>query len=417
MRDIFLAVALLAFWSAAVVARYWDVPALDMTGLYFASVFFERGEFAQVYSDLATQFLWRDPPDAWEALAVARDYPTDTLTDYVYPPLWAAVFAPIADATAPHAFFNAARIVNMGAFCAGIVAAWDIAGRPVPVVIWAAIAAALIELTSFGYLALDLAQPQFMIVGLLLIGFAGYQRGWSLTAGAILALVAAIKITPAVFAVIFIADRNWRALTGFAGVGAALACLSILLAGWSLHEDFLDRLGVLGEVALFSHINLSLSAFANLISDPPGVADPWAIFGHAWSDYRPYTRTVGTAVTLIGLAVAYVLRRRNQDAFGLCLTIALISVISLLGSPLGWLHYLIILAPLAPALFARLDTKAATLAIVALAIVFNEAFFDHLLAQHVHLSMIYNTLVALALAFCISVLGLRARSAEASVPT
>jgi len=70
-----------------------------------------------------------------------------------------------------------------------------------------------------------------------------HRAGAPLTAGAVIALAASIKLYPALLALPFLASGNRRAFGSFVVIGASLGGLSIALAGWPLHSLFLAEVG------------------------------------------------------------------------------------------------------------------------------------------------------------------------------
>jgi hypothetical protein len=82
---------------------------------------------------------------------------------------------------------------------------------------------------------------QYYVVILVLLAVAYYAacRGRRFTCGAVLAAAASLKIFPAFFLILFLRKRNWRAAAGLLAGGAALAGISILVFGWSVHKVYL----------------------------------------------------------------------------------------------------------------------------------------------------------------------------------
>ena len=406
-KDLVFASAILGFWVALNAYRFWNEPALDLTGIFFASQFFDFGQYEHIYSSAQDRFIWRVPPDAWQQLALSQGYPATDLSDYVYPPLWAAVFAPVAGAVSPFQFFNAFLIIGPGLFAIGVLAAWHLVGRPVSALVWACTTIVLLEFTTIGGLALSFFQPQLLVVGLLLIAFYLYDRGNFLPAAGIIALLASIKLTPIVFILIFVVDRRWKALGWFAIFGAALAALSIVLAGWPLHQEFLNKLDVLNDRILFSRINVSLPAVISFFwLAVEGEAD-WQLLGYEWARFPPAMVMVGSVLNILGLLVAAIIRMRNPDAPGLAMTILTLGLISTLLSPLGWLHYLIFVLAFAPGVFGFMAYPRSILMLAAFVLIFGPVVYEFLFARWVHYPMIYGTFWTFCLTLLVVVMGLR----------
>jgi hypothetical protein len=82
---------------------------------------------------------------------------------------------------------------------------------------------------------------QYYVLILLLLCAAYYAacRGRRFTCGAVLAVAASLKIFPALFLILFLRKRNWRAAAGLVGTSVVLAGISVLLFGWSVHKVYL----------------------------------------------------------------------------------------------------------------------------------------------------------------------------------
>jgi hypothetical protein len=90
----------------------------------------------------------------------------------------------------------------------------------------------------------NLMYGQFYILLLLLIAGAcwAYLRERYVLAGVLVALAAACKLFPALFFVVFLRRRAWRALAGGAIAGTACAAASIAVFGWNVHLTYLNEI-------------------------------------------------------------------------------------------------------------------------------------------------------------------------------
>jgi Glycosyltransferase family 87/WD40-like Beta Propeller Repeat len=82
---------------------------------------------------------------------------------------------------------------------------------------------------------------QYYIVILLLICLAYFAtfRGYRFTAGIFLATAAWLKVFPAVFVLLFVRKRDWRAVSGLLAGSLALAAVSVLVFGLDIHRVWL----------------------------------------------------------------------------------------------------------------------------------------------------------------------------------
>lgn len=82
---------------------------------------------------------------------------------------------------------------------------------------------------------------QYYVLLLVLFTVAAmlYVRGRDISAGAVLAFAAGLKVFPAFFVLFFIRKRSWRALQGFVAGFLGVALLSIGLLGWQVNRVYL----------------------------------------------------------------------------------------------------------------------------------------------------------------------------------
>jgi alpha-1,2-mannosyltransferase len=156
-----------------------------------------------------------------------------------------------------------------------------------------------------------------------------------LPAGALTAVAAAVKLTPAIFVLYLLAVRRWRAAATAVVVGAALTLVAAaILPRASL--DFWSRLAQgdtgLGH-SLIYYTNQSVLADAVRIFDLAGWATALGL-------------ALSAAVAGLGVWVAARWHRRGEVR----LAVALCGVAGLLASPVSWLHHFVWVVPLALAL-------------------------------------------------------------------
>ena len=82
---------------------------------------------------------------------------------------------------------------------------------------------------------------QYYVLILLLICLAYFAafRGHRFTAGTLLATAAWFKVFPAVFVLLFVRKRDWRAVSGMIAGALALAAVSVLIFGLDMHRIWL----------------------------------------------------------------------------------------------------------------------------------------------------------------------------------
>jgi hypothetical protein len=157
-----------------------------------------------------------------------------------------------------------------------------------------------------------------------LVGVALAARGGqSRTAGALVAVAAAVKLTPALLIVWFLVRRDWQAVRAFLVTGAALAVVSLVGAGLDNHLAYLQ---VARDSATVGPTDLSIPGILRNTGAPSALV---------------------TASTLLvmaaGIVAVYLLRRRPGAAF-----IAAIFMV-LYSSPVVMLgNYGVLIAALIP---------------------------------------------------------------------
>jgi hypothetical protein len=353
-----LCLALLALWAVCAIIWQWGEWAQDLSALYVAGHLWATG---------ATGLIYAAPPDffggaavEWDATLAHLGIAEKITFPYVYAPLWAAALAPVTQILSPQGFGNAVTLFQMPMLAASVLLAGRIL-RPasMPLWLWCLVGVAILSLSVPSYSAIWQNQPTITTTFLVLLAVDRLGAGRSVAAGIALACAAALKLSPAAFVLVFLIDRQWRALIAFVVAGAALGGLSIALAGWPLHQVFLDRVAAISSVDLLSPVNASLR---------PAILSLAAEFGfRPWLD--PAERNIiltnppswlglmmsfGLAAVLLAFAAALA-RRDGATRRGFALLALAIALP--LFSPLGWQHYYVIPCLLLPGFLARLPQR------------------------------------------------------------
>jgi len=353
-----LAVAILVAWGASIVLRFWGMWGDDLSALYFAARFAADGAWDVVYAS-PPHIIGYGVTPAWDAEAAALGYPGEDLNRYVYPPLWAALFAPVAMQVDPQAFYNAFLLLHAGALVAAALAC----RRMIPSdafspLLWVAITVALLETSLATMFTFALGQPQALVVALCLVALERAQAGRQGTAGALLALAAAIKVAPGLLVLAFVVCGMWGAVRAFALVGAALLALSVALSGVEAHLVFLDALAELERVVLLLAINPSASAVLALSEAVLNASDVLALPHMVIVEKAPWIAhsTMGLALAAVAAslwAVRHVpVRERIWLAGGM-----LYLVMTFFGG-FAWVHYMVLPILMLPGVAAQSGARA-----------------------------------------------------------
>lgn len=200
------------------------------------------------------------------------------------------------------------------------------------------------------HVALRHGQTTPAILLLLAASWAAMRCGAEARGGALLAVAASVKLPLLALAPLDLLRRRWRAVAGFLVALCALAGLSLLLFGPSLHRQYLRGLAEHAGTVMAGHNNQSLAAAANRVLTPAPVND--------WTPrpMAPRVRdTTRVASFLFALALLWgiLAPRRGRDDDGLDASGAL--CFGLLALPVAWDHYFLLLVPAILATAAALE--------------------------------------------------------------
>lgn len=332
---------MLAAWSLFTLTSYWKTWALDLTALYLAAHFYAQGAFDLIYLPGPDVFLV-DPPAAYLEAGLAQDAARgDRLTPYLYPPIWAALLAPVTKILSMTGFFKLWLVANVAATVGAIWIGWLWVGRGVSPVLWCGAALALVSVTVVGQMGFAYGQPQVVINFLIIAAFFAVSRGADLRGGALLGVAAAIKLTPAVLVLVLVMEKRWRALGAFAGVGGALGLASIAIAGWPLHAQMLDKLAAIDGHVMVARITASLELVLFQAQAILSGGAPVRVDGAAHMTAQPGWMVWAVRAALVaGLLASWHLTRRVGDELRLWLRMMAVYVVVLVTGPLAWVHAL-----------------------------------------------------------------------------
>jgi hypothetical protein len=276
----------------------------------------------------------------------------------------AAMLASIATRVDPIAFFDPVLVVHAVLCTASVLLAYRIAAPArMTLFVWSLISLAIILLVTPFYTAFWLNQPQISVTFLILLAFELHVKGASVAAGVALGIAVAIKITPAVFNVIFVMDRNFRAAGVTIAVALAVLGFSVAIAGIDLHRAFLDQLVRAVDFAVLTPLNYSLEGLAATFAGIHGdvVRDTDVASGFVILETSPWFGLVSKAMLLCAIAVVWRFMA-GGNTHVVSRLLAIWAVVIFFG-PLAWSHYLIGPVLLLPALFDRLPAGGAILGI------------------------------------------------------
>ncbi|MEM8631243.1 MAG: glycosyltransferase 87 family protein [Pseudomonadota bacterium] len=353
-RDTQLALIVCLAFLVLSYPAFRSLTSPDLLAPWLAAEWFQNGQLGDVYPSQQALFDVR-APQSWQEAMAERGY-DGILFPYIYPPLWAAMLAPITAMGNYPAFHSIVLAVHHLCVLGMLFLAWRTAAPAMPLTLYLLLGLLCFLLTPIGALALFQNQPQILVSFLTVLAIERARAGAGRTAGAVLALAVAIKLAPLfLLPAICAVGRVRPTLLAFVLVGGGLGLGSIALAGWPLHVEFLSLLSTISGTSLASPSSWTLTAllaqangFDGALFVPllPGIIedDGWWI--------GPRSLALATITTTCQIAIAVLAAWQIRRGAGVLIWPATLIGLSLCA-PISWsFHYL---APLAflPALAVR----------------------------------------------------------------
>lgn len=255
-RDIFLILILSVTAMVLSVQAFAGLPSPDLAALWAAAAAWMDGAGPAVYASTEGPFDTIAAPALRPAFD-AFDYDSLRLA-YIYAPLWLAVTGPLTEVLTFESFLWAATVLNTAMMLGIVLLTWCTMAPRMNGPLFLILGVAALMSGQVGGLALYQNQVQIAVVFLILLAANRTEAQAPITAGAVLALAAALKAYPVLLVVVWIGRGDWRALASFAVTGAALGIASVLLTGWPIHVAFLEQLGQVSATAMVGPSSFSL---------------------------------------------------------------------------------------------------------------------------------------------------------------
>lgn len=348
--DLALALLIVGMWVCISVFRHWGEWNVDMSAIYMAARFIFLGEFGQIYA-APEGFFGTDIPDRWLDELNTLGFENEVAVPYVYPPLWAYLLSPFAGRVDPIVFFDITRLVLTACFGGAILAAWKLM-RPqyLSMAIFSAISVAIAEATIPAQFALMLNQPQIFVVLLVILAFERYLARCFVTAGILLGVAAAIKITPIMLCLLFLLDRNWRAASTCMITAAFLAMISLLTFGLEPHLSFLGLLSQIDSLVPMIGLNTNLEIFLHQLAVP--IEARLQDFGSSVAGKNILWITlVNNAALVLALAISVTSTAKLPAEDRIRVRLFLFAIVFVVFGPLAWAHYYVLPLLLLPGLW------------------------------------------------------------------
>ena len=361
-----LRILILLFFGAFCLGFFTFFPTYspDLMASWLAGQFLETGHPEQVYG-VAGDYFRMYPPSEWRDF-MAREYEYDgPIFPFLYPPLWAKLGQVLSGVN----FWRLAAValaINTGLLLATVWLAWRACRPTVNPVLFMGLAIFFLASNHIGSLALFQNQPQILASFLLVLAAERIRAGSSAVAGAALALAAAIKVYPALLALLWLAGRERRAFAWFLSTGMVLGLISVFWAGWPLHSAFIEQIRLISKSVLVTGVSFNLDAvigqvfFGDKLIWVPALEGPSPAYPKPgwYSMPRPVFWRIASPVVLLGTLIwlARLFRSAPRDIqVSLLWPLALTSVA--LVSPITWVYYYIPAACYAPVLLDRLGPR------------------------------------------------------------
>ncbi len=332
-REIALRWLVRIVFVATVTRLGWNAGAADLTASYIAGRIVAHGEAIALFDPAMTLADWHEN-EVWARTGEQSGIRPDTVTRYVQTPLWAWLVAPLSSLM-PFAIFKRIFAALGGLAAMAMVQTgtrqWapSLAGPGGQAVLLAGL-----TISAPFLWAVALGQTHVLFLCLAVVGAVRAARGKPVSAGALLAAAAAVKITPLWVAVTWAAAGRWRSVASFAAFSFAFAVLAVLCAGWHVEVAYLDTLRAMNRDILLSFNN---DAFVALLS----VRQLTEQTAFHWQQVSIPGWLAGLSLSLLAccaLAGGWMDRRLASQPGAVPTLIA-----ATLFAPLAWNHYFIIL--------------------------------------------------------------------------
>ncbi|MDJ0637357.1 MAG: glycosyltransferase family 87 protein [Paracoccaceae bacterium] len=264
-------VLFLGVLSGLLVAAFSEFVGFDLAPLWIAATLWAEGNPGAIYNTSDPLFTANAPA---EFLTVAQRIGYhDVVHAFIYPPIWAALIAPLTKVMSFQAFNSGFLVLNTAAMFMTVWLVW----RAAPVMRFsqhAIFAAFLFCMTAICAIAFSGNQIHIVITMLLALTYERLRQDDEVSAGAALALAAALKLYPAILAVLFLANGNYRAFLAFLLVGVGLGLVSVATTGWTLHVELLQQLSVISKTLLLTGSLWDLNSLVVFLVGPEAAGFP-----------------------------------------------------------------------------------------------------------------------------------------------
>ncbi len=348
-RDFQILLVLLLFCTVGVL-RHLHQFGEDLGSSYLACRLLAAGEGDHLYIHNPLNFAQVNDP-VWTEVARQTGFaPLNMIHPYVQTPLWAWSLEPLCTHMRYRTFCNLYIVVFM--LCAsGMI--WLVARYWTPA-LYRPLAIGLVFLVlyrsePFKY-AIFLAQTHILYIAMTVLALILAERRKGVPAGILLAMAAAIKLTPGLLVIYWLLTRRHRATISFIVSFVALTALAPVLLGSGLMREYLRSLAYNSNVLLLAFNNQSFAAWWVSLRASRLEALHWYSYqlpaGLKWvSDGLSLTAAIAGGLMDRRIRERYPSPDAAPPPVGAAFTLMAATVFA----PIAWIHYYIVL--LIPAMF------------------------------------------------------------------
>jgi len=357
---------LVGFLFFAYLVLFFDAPSDDLRSIWLAGQYFDQGPAGVYPGSLGTFNM--SPPDLWIESVVAQDV-SRPVYPFIYPPLWAWAAEPITGALSFDQFKFISTVINAALVCASLLLACRITNSGESAMVFIVVGLIVCATSVVVLLPMEQNQPQILVSFLILLAIERERAGYQVLGGLALALAAAIKLYPAIFAIFWLCAGRRSAFASFTIFGAILGLISVYVAGWPLHRAFLHEISAISGTVLLSAANFSLDPLvAYLFVAQSNMTEITSEITGGTTNWRVYQKSalwniVSIAVQLAGVVLLGVLawRTRLKDPLFWPLAFLVVSWLS----PLSWLYHYLTAFFFLPALLRRFGVAVGSFLVLA----------------------------------------------------
>lgn len=397
-----LSLVIVLLFTVALAAVYRNSPGTDLTSSYLGCRLFVDGETGHLYAqDPSSYNLVTDP--VWEQAAAGRGFAKHAfLPPYVQTPIWGFALQPVCRRLSWPAF-NKLFVLGVAICFGGLI--WLTVHEWAPGLrhpAWMAAVCVLFLASDTVRYSMQLTQTHIIFMLMALVAVVLARSGRPVWAGILLAVAAAIKITPGLLLIYWLMTRQTKAAISFVVSSLALLAITLLAAGPQVVLAYLHSMSKISSILLVAYNNQSFAAWAAGGSYPAAELRVWHSFV-----LPPWVRIASLGL-LFAAAVAggYMdrqLAKRSPAAppYGALFTL----IGATLFTPIAWSHYFVILLVpvvlLADEVLRRRSNLLIALTALLLCLTFYTGAVAHLGIVASHLPVLirnqfYAALVALA---------------------